>query len=191
MRPLLFSSLLGGVEVGKALMVFVTLAIVAGAAALLFFVLEPNEPMPVRQPSPALARPAARPATPAPAPTPSSSSAGPAQPAPFLATSISPDEVKRWLESGRDFAFIDVREPDEFEKWRIPGAVLVPIEPKNTFGQRLRRIVPNPNRDVVLFCRSGRRSDTAALMLNELGYQKAYNMGGIIDWNYTTEGADE
>ncbi|MCD8352021.1 MAG: rhodanese-like domain-containing protein [Planctomycetaceae bacterium] len=171
-------------------MVVVTLVLVAGAAALLFVLLEPAESMPQPQPS-TLARPGARPATPAaPAVPPTTAPLGPSQ-APMMAKTISPDEVKRWMESGRDFAFIDVREPEEFEKWRIPGAILVPIEPKNTFGQRLRRIVPNQNRDVVLFCRSGRRSDTAALMLRDFGYQKAYNMGGIIDWDYTTEGADE
>ncbi|MCD8141251.1 MAG: rhodanese-like domain-containing protein [Planctomycetaceae bacterium] len=175
---------------GKVLPVVVTLALVAGAAALLFVLLEPSDAAPRPQPSAVISRPAG-PVGPAGTTARMPAAPSAAQPAPFAAKRIAPEEVKRWLDSGRDFAFIDVREPDEFEKWRIPGAILVPIEPRNTFGQRLRRVAPNQNRDVVLFCRSGRRSDTAALMLNDLGYRRAYNMGGIIDWEYTTEGADE
>lgn len=104
--------------------------------------------------------------------------------------SIPPSEVKRWLDEGHKFAFIDVREPAEFEKWRIPQAVLVPIEPRATFAERLRRHVPDVNTEIVTFCRAGVRSEDAVRILAKQGYTHAYNMGGIIDWDYTTEGHD-
>lgn len=103
---------------------------------------------------------------------------------------IAPEEVKRWLEEGRKFAFIDVRTPQEFEKWRIPQGVLTPIEPRGTFVERARRLISGKDAPVVLFCRSGRRSEDGARLLMREGYSRAYNMGGIIDWEFATEGHD-
>jgi rhodanese-related sulfurtransferase len=103
---------------------------------------------------------------------------------------IAPAEVKKLLDGGGKFAFIDVRTPKEFEKWRIPQAILVPIEPRETFVDRLQRFVPDPGTEVVLFCRTGRRSEDGAALLEKRGYGHVFNMGGIIDWNYATEGKD-
>jgi len=38
-----------------------------------------------------------------------------------------------------------------------------------------------------VYCRSGQRATTAAHQLIAMGYTNVYNMGGIINWNYSTE----
>jgi len=79
-------------------------------------------------------------------------------------------------------ALVDVREPDEFtgELGHVPGAELVPLA-----------ILPNaaaswdPEREVVLVCRSGGRSARAAMALAGRGFRHLYNLrGGMLAWNH-------
>lgn len=73
---------------------------------------------------------------------------------------------------------IDVREPDEFAKAHIPGSILVPLSAFDV------KKIPNPGpRRLVLSCRSGRRSLTAAAIAFDQGLPiSAHYAGGILDW---------
>jgi rhodanese-related sulfurtransferase len=73
---------------------------------------------------------------------------------------------------------VDVREPYEWEAGHIDGAVHIPLNQLMAgAGQDL-----DPSREVVAVCRSGNRSELAALMLQARGYQ-AHNMeGGMEAW---------
>ncbi len=77
-----------------------------------------------------------------------------------------------------DVQIVDVREPYEWEAGRIEGAEHVPL------NQLMAGQNPDldPGRPVVAVCRSGNRSELAALMLQARGFE-AYNMaGGMEAW---------
>ena len=73
---------------------------------------------------------------------------------------------------------IDVRTPEEHQDGGIAGAVNIPLQ---VVGQQIGTAA-QPEDTIVLYCRSGGRSDMAARILRSMGYAKAYNMGGIHEW---------
>lgn len=78
-------------------------------------------------------------------------------------------------------ALVDVREPDEFtgELGHVPGAELVPLATLPDAAACW-----NPEREVVLVCRSGGRSARAAIALAGRGFRHLYNLrGGMLAWN--------
>lgn len=83
--------------------------------------------------------------------------------------------------SGTAHALIDVRTPEEFASGHIEGAVNIPVE---ALAGRLSE-VPS-GQPIVLYCRSGNRSATAARMLADAGYTAIYDLGGVQRW--TAEG---
>lgn len=90
---------------------------------------------------------------------------------------LTVDDIKAGLHSG-SILLVDVREDHEFEAGHIPGSVLVPL---SVFSVQ---DIPDPaGRRVVLSCRSGRRSLTAAAMAFEQGMPiDAHYAGGFLDW---------
>jgi rhodanese-related sulfurtransferase len=76
---------------------------------------------------------------------------------------------------------VDVREPDEFtgELGHVPGAALVPLATLLDASAGW-----DPQREVVLVCRSGGRSARAAIALAGRGFRHLYNLrGGMLAWN--------
>ena len=82
-----------------------------------------------------------------------------------------------FVQSGAPHLLVDVRTPEEFNSGYIPGAVNIPLQ---SLQQRMSEI--SQDQPVVLYCRSGNRSATAAQMLARAGYDEVYDLGGIIDW---------
>ncbi len=98
----------------------------------------------------------------------------PAEPVP----EVEPQELWEALRGERPPLVVDVREPREYERGHIPGALLVPLPELLQNGQSLPR-----EREIVLVCRSGRRSLRAAHHLRQRGFdQVAMLRGGIIRW---------
>ncbi|SEN54079.1 rhodanese-like domain-containing protein [Paenibacillus sp. OV219] len=83
------------------------------------------------------------------------------------------------LETAPEAMLIDVREPAEFASGAIPGAINIPL---SQLGQRIGEIPQE--RDLMLYCRSGMRSKTAARMLSRNGYRHINHLqGGISAWS--------
>ena len=79
--------------------------------------------------------------------------------------------------SSNDYFLIDVRTPEEFAEGYIKSANLIPVtEIENRLGE-----IPK-DKQVIVYCRSGNRSRTAAEVLVNNGFDKVYDLGGIIDW---------
>jgi rhodanese-related sulfurtransferase len=76
---------------------------------------------------------------------------------------------------------LDVRTPEEYEEGHIEGAILIP---DNEITAKAEELLSDKNATILVYCRSGRRSALAAQALSELGYNKIYDFGGIIDWPY-------
>ena len=93
---------------------------------------------------------------------------------------IEPTVVKQWLDQGRDFVLVDVREPHEHQICKIDGARLIPL------GDVPRRAPGELSKDaqIVVHCKSGARSAKAQKALQEAGFTKVLNMtGGILAWS--------
>jgi molybdopterin/thiamine biosynthesis adenylyltransferase/rhodanese-related sulfurtransferase len=100
---------------------------------------------------------------------------------------VDPAQVREGL--GNGVVLVDVREGEEFERERIPGAVHVP---RAYLESRIEGAVSDRDAHVVLYCASGQRSALAADTLQELlGYSNVDSMtGGITLWKdrgYETE----
>src|SRR5215207_4177728 len=91
---------------------------------------------------------------------------------------ISVKELKDKLDNGDGVSVLDVREPHEYEVANI-GARLIPL---NELPERLAEL----DRDVPLavHCKTGGRSARAVKLLQETGFQNAFNVeGGITAWS--------
>src|SRR5882757_8935017 len=93
---------------------------------------------------------------------------------------ITARELKDMIDSGKDFALIDVREQNEYEIVNIPGAVLIPKD-RILSGEALSEIPQD--KPVVLHCKSGARSAEALAALHKAGFSGAVHVGGgVLAW---------
>lgn len=93
---------------------------------------------------------------------------------------ITPAELNARLESGDAPVLVDVREHFERRIADLPEHGQVRI-PTGEFLSRMEEI--DPDVDVVLYCRSGSRSQWAARLLQSKGYEKVLNLkGGVLAW---------
>jgi sulfur-carrier protein adenylyltransferase/sulfurtransferase len=94
-------------------------------------------------------------------------------------TQISVEELKRKLDAKEDVFVLDVREPHEVPIANI-GAALIPL---GQLEQRIGELAAYKDREVVIHCRSGSRSQKAALILKNAGFTQPENLaGGILAW---------
>jgi phage shock protein E len=95
--------------------------------------------------------------------------------------SISAQRAKQLMDSESDYVVLDVRTPEEYADGHIKGSMLIPY---NEIGERAEDELPEKDKLILVYCRSGRRSKIAAQALAELGYTNVKEFGGIIDWPY-------
>jgi sulfur-carrier protein adenylyltransferase/sulfurtransferase len=91
---------------------------------------------------------------------------------------ISPAELKRLLDRKVPLRVLDVREREEWNICRIPGATLIPIGQLPSRLDELGR-----EQETVVMCRSGVRSARAVEMMKQVGFTRVRNLaGGILAW---------
>jgi molybdopterin/thiamine biosynthesis adenylyltransferase/rhodanese-related sulfurtransferase len=104
-----------------------------------------------------------------------------AEPVPGYSSDTEIDAValKARLNRGDKFQFIDVREPNEYQIAKIPGAKLIPL------GDVPKRVGElDPNTEVIVHCKMGGRSAKACEFLRQSGFKNVKNMlGGIAAWS--------
>ncbi len=92
---------------------------------------------------------------------------------------ITVQELKARMDRGEKLTVIDVREPYEFSIARIPGTTLIPL---GQIAERSGEL--DPNEEIILHCRSGKRSADALNQLKAKGFTKLKNLtGGILAWS--------
>lgn len=90
------------------------------------------------------------------------------------------NELKAKLDSGEKIQFIDCREQAEWDEAHIEGATLIPL---SEFEQRYETHLRDKNAQIVIQCRSGKRSLNACMFLMSKGYNDLTNVeGGILAW---------
>lgn len=91
---------------------------------------------------------------------------------------ISAIEAKEIIEQ-QQAVVLDVRSQMEYKEGHIKNAHHVPLE---KLAYEIEEIVEEKQLPIILYCRSGHRTKTARLILDDLGYQAVYDLGGIYKW---------
>jgi molybdopterin/thiamine biosynthesis adenylyltransferase/rhodanese-related sulfurtransferase len=87
-------------------------------------------------------------------------------------------ELKLRLDQGEEIFILDVREPHEYQICNLKGK-LIPL------GELPRRVHElDSSREMVVHCRSGKRSADAVQFLQQAGFKKLWNLkGGVLAWS--------
>ena len=88
-------------------------------------------------------------------------------------------ELQNKLNAKENFVLLDVRTQEEFDAGHIPTAILLPYDEINL---KAATVLPDKEKEIVVYCRSGRRSAIAKKALVELGYKDVKDFGGISRW---------
>jgi len=90
---------------------------------------------------------------------------------------LSVKDLKKRMDAGENLFILDVREPFEYQIANIGGKLI----PQGEVPQRLAEI--DRNREIIVQCKSGGRSQRIAELLKQSGYPKVANLsGGILAW---------
>jgi rhodanese-related sulfurtransferase len=102
---------------------------------------------------------------------------------------IMPWDLSRALASGSKPLLLDVREPAEFAMLRIPGSINVPrgiLEQSCEwdYDETVPELAAGRDREIVVICRSGKRSVLAADMMLQMGFSNVVSLKtGVRGWN--------
>ncbi len=101
-----------------------------------------------------------------------------------MLTEMTVTELKQLIDSGADdFVLIDVRNPNEYEIAKIPGAILIPLpDIENGKGIEQVKAALNGHR-LIAHCKMGGRSAKALAILQEAGIEGTNVKGGIQAWS--------
>lgn len=101
---------------------------------------------------------------------------------------IDVHELKTRMDKHSELCLIDVRELEEWQEVRIPGAHHIP---KGDISVKIEAKITDKAQPIYLHCRGGVRSLYAAQCLIDIGYHEVYSVnGGIMEWatsGYPTE----
>ena len=92
---------------------------------------------------------------------------------------VSMEEITTIMQENTNYIILDARTIEEYNQGHIPNAICIPNE---TIDETVTTKLPNKDQLILIYCRSGNRSKQAALKLQQLGYTKLIEFGGIIDW---------
>jgi rhodanese-related sulfurtransferase len=85
------------------------------------------------------------------------------------------DGLRQALEDGAQL--VDVRTPQEYASGALPGAINLPVQYVAVAHENL-----DPERPVIVYCRSGSRSEMARMILASLGFAEVFNLGSYGDY---------
>ena len=102
---------------------------------------------------------------------------------------ITSEEAKPMIDTG-EYILLDVRTQEEYDEKHIPGCIHIPIDKNDVepFKAEVQKQLTDKNAKIIVYCKSGFRSDIAAKAMSTLGYKTLYNMtDGIDGWKYEVE----
>lgn len=97
------------------------------------------------------------------------------------APSITPHELKQWLDEKRDFVILDTRNAYEVKFGTFKNAINPDIDNFSGFAKTAEKL--DPNKPIVMFCTGGIRCEKAALHLLDQGFQQVLQLeNGILNY---------
>lgn len=94
---------------------------------------------------------------------------------------LSQEDWAKQSANNNNAVILDVRTQDEVEQGVIPNAIHVDIHLGQGFIDELETM--DKDKTYYVYCRSGARSAQACAIMEQLGFNKAYNLlGGIMNW---------
>ena len=90
---------------------------------------------------------------------------------------ITPEEALSMMSD--ETIILDVRTQEEFDNGHIRNAILLPYD---EVREKAAGTLTDKDRIILIYCRSGRRSEVASRELIDMGYTAVFDFGGIIDW---------
>lgn len=95
---------------------------------------------------------------------------------------ISPDELRRWLDSGKKLTLLDVRNDYEVEVGTFVGATAIGVDHFRKFPAAIERLPAGlKDQPIVMFCTGGIRCEKAGPMMEQRGFREVYQLdGGIL-----------
>jgi rhodanese-related sulfurtransferase len=94
---------------------------------------------------------------------------------------LSQKDWTKKLEEDNNSIVIDVRTQDEVDAGMIPNSIHIDIYKGQGFIDEINQL--DKAKSYYVYCRSGARSGQACTLMNQLGFDNAYNLvGGINDW---------
>ncbi|MCB9062015.1 MAG: rhodanese-like domain-containing protein [Halobacteriovoraceae bacterium] len=94
--------------------------------------------------------------------------------------SLTVQELKDKLDAGESLTLIDCREQEEWDEGHIKEAIFMPL---STFKENFKNLKVEKGSQIIIQCRSGRRSMSACYILEDNDFTDLYNLeGGILDW---------
>jgi rhodanese-related sulfurtransferase len=94
---------------------------------------------------------------------------------------ISSEDAKKIMGVEKNIVILDVRTEDEYNEGHIDKSVLIPLD---DLKDRVQEMLKDKDQKILIYCRSGNRSNQAGKILEELGYTNLYDFGGINSWEY-------
>lgn len=96
---------------------------------------------------------------------------------------ISAEDAKKMMDENEDIIILDVRTEEEYAEGHIENSLLIP---DTEIEDKAEELLTDKDALILIYCRSGRRSENVTKELIELGYTKTFDFGGINDWSYET-----
>lgn len=94
---------------------------------------------------------------------------------------LSQEEWTKQLAADNNAVVIDVRTNEEVAEGIIPGAKQIDIYKGQGFIYEIDAL--DKSKNYYIYCRSGARSANACAVMNQLGFENAFNLlGGIMEW---------
>ena len=97
---------------------------------------------------------------------------------------ISQEEAKKLMDTDTGYIILDVRTQEEYEEGHVVEAMCIPNE---TIDDTVTEQLPDKDQLILVYCRSGNRSQQASKKLADLGYTNIQEFGGINTWQYEVE----
>lgn len=94
---------------------------------------------------------------------------------------LSQNDWTKQLEEDNNSVVLDVRTQNEVNGGIIPNAIHIDIYKGQGFIDEINKL--DKSKNYYVYCRSGGRSGQACAVMNQLGFENAFNLsGGILEW---------
>ncbi len=96
---------------------------------------------------------------------------------------LSFKQARELLDSEPQCVMLDVRDEEEYITGHPTEAELLPVDCINE--ETIAEFVKTKDTPVIVYCRTGARSQEAAEYLASIGYTRVYDLGSLIGWPYS------